>query len=87
MLLETEKTRKLVMDTASNMRIAVTLASSEHHLCMGRTRQNLVMVDGFRGDACLHKLLLQGRELVRAVHYKDQQLELVERNAKCQPHR
>lgn len=47
-----QKAVQSVTDAASNMRVAVALAGSEHHLCMGHALHNLVTVDGFRGDAC-----------------------------------
>ncbi|KAG0410040.1 hypothetical protein HPB47_012844 [Ixodes persulcatus] len=73
----TEKIVQSVTDAASNMRVAVASAGSEHHLCMGHALHNFVTVDGFRGDARLHELLVQCRALVRAVHYRAQQLEMI----------
>lgn len=73
----TGKNVQSVMDAASNMRVAVASASSEHHLGMGHALHNLVTVDAFCVDACLHQLLVQCRALVRAVHYKAQQMEMI----------
>lgn len=73
----TEKHVQSVTDAASNMRVAVATAGSEHHLSMGHALHNLVTLDGIRGDSRLHELLVQCRSLVRAVHYKAPQLELI----------
>lgn len=42
----------------------------------------MVMVGRFRGDAFLHQLLVQCHVLVRAVHYKAQQLFTVDEEFK-----
>lgn len=51
-----QKAVQSVTDAASSMQVAGALAGSEHRPCMGHALHNLVTVDGFRGDVCLHDL-------------------------------
>lgn len=78
----TEKNVQSVTDTASNVRVVVASAGSEHHLCMRHALQNLLTVDGFCGDTCLHELLVECWVLVTAVHYTTHQLEIIDQECK-----